>query len=434
MSLYAALFAGVSGLNAYSSAMGTIADNITNVNTVGYKSAESQFSTLVTDSRSLGTYTAGGVQAKTRTLISQQGLLQASESNTDLAVDGAGFFVVRDASTAADGQIQFTRAGSFAPDAEGFLRNTSGLYLQGWQLDSTGAYTNNGSVNDLIPINIGRLTGTAEPTTRVQLRANLQSSADVYTGPYSAGAMASGSVEPMFERSVPAYDAQGGTHNLTLGFLKTGANQWAVEVYASPAGDVTNANGLLVSGTLAFNGDGSLDVAGSTAALFNPVAVNWTNGADAGSITLALGSDAGFDGLTQFDSASQLISSTVDGAVFGNVSGVEITEDGIVTAIFDNGLTRDVYKLPLATFQNPDGLLRLQGNAYGVSDFSGSYTLVEAKTGGSGRVAPSTLEASTVDLGEEFTRMITVQRAYSASARIITTTDEMLAELSQIRR
>jgi flagellar hook protein FlgE len=433
MSLYAALFSGVSGLNAYSSAMGVISDNITNVNTVGYKAAEAQFSTLVTDSRSLGTYTPGGVRQVTRTLISQQGLLQASNSGTDLSVDGAGFFVVRTRPETGGGEVQFTRAGSFRPDADGYLQNSAGLYLQGWQLDSTGGFTNNGDVSDLVAINIGELSGTAEATTSIRLRANLQSTQAVHTGAYAAGDLAAGTVTPHFQRSVEVFDAQGGQHTVTLSFLKTAANQWAVEVHADPA-DVTAPGGILASGTLQFNPDGSLNVAGSTPALFSPVAVTYTNGAGSSPLNFALGSDGNVDGLTQFDSASALISRAVDGAVFGNVTGVEISPDGLVTALFDNGLTRAVYQLPLATFQNPDGLLRLQGNAYGVSDFSGTYALVTPETGGGGRIAPETLEASTVDLAREFTNMITVQRAYSASTRVITTADEMLAELSNIRR
>lgn len=433
MSLYAALFSGVSGLNAYSSAIGVISDNITNVNTVGYKAAEAQFSTLVTDSRSLGTYTPGGVRQVTRTLISQQGLLQASNSGTDLSVDGAGFFVVRTQPEAGAGEVQFTRAGSFRPDADGFLQNSAGLYLQGFALDSTGGFVNNGDVAGLEAINIGELSGTAEATTQIRLRANLQSTEAAFGGAYTVGDLATGTVTPQFQRSVDIFDAQGGQHTVTLSFLKTAANQWAVEIHADPS-DVTAAGGILASGTIAFNPDGSLDVAGSSAALFNPVAVTYTNGAGAAPLNFALGSDGNVNGLTQFDSVSALISRSVDGAVFGNVTGVEINAEGLVTALFDNGLTRAVYQLPLATFQNPDGLLRFQGNAYGVSDFSGTYALVTPQTGGGGRIAPSTLEASTVDLAREFTNMITVQRAYSASTRVITTADEMLQELSNIRR
>jgi flagellar hook protein FlgE len=433
MSLYGALFSGVSGLGAFSSAIGVISDNITNVNTVGYKQSDTQFSTLVTESRSTSYYSPGGVAAKVRTLVAGQGLLQASTSNTDLSVDGAGMFVVRSKPTAQNGEVHFTRAGSFRPDAEGYLRNASGLYLQGYQLDSTGNYVNDGNIDSLKPINIASLTGTAEATTSVKLRANLKSSEPPYAGvpAYSVGAMANGSVQPSFTRPVTFYDAQGGAHTANLSFSRSATpNQWNVEVYVSPS-EVTQPNGLLVSGVIAFNADGSLDQVNSSPALFAPFTPSYTNGAGAEPITLSLGSNGDVNGLTQFDSQHALLSSTVDGAVYGNVAGVNIGQDGVVTALFDNGLSRKVYKLPLAVFQNPDGLTRRQGNAYDVSDQSGTYSLVDPLTGGAGQIAPSTLEASTVDLAAEFSKLITTQRAYSASTKIITTADEMLQELTQ---
>jgi flagellar hook protein FlgE len=446
MSLYAALFSGVSGLSANSAALGIISDNITNVNTVGYKGSNAEFSTLVTEARGTSNYSPGGVAANTRTLVSKQGLIQASVSNTDLSVDGNGFFIVRTDPSAAEGEIRFTRAGSFRPDSEGFLQNTAGLYLSGWALESDGSFVNDGDVSKLVPINTAGLTGTAEQSTTVKIRANLQSSitpnplAATYAAGTSANNMASGAVTPDFKRSVQVFDAQGGTHTLTMGYLKhpTLPNRWFAEIYAEPASDITTApglvNGQLAAGTVAFTSNGSLDATNTTASLTNLSNIQWTNGAAVSNITLNLGSNGGSDGLTQFDSVSTLISSSVDGAVFGNVTGVSIGKDGIVTALFDNGLTRAVYKLPIATFQNPDGLSRLQGNAYGISDMSGTFSLVEPGTGGGGTLAPSTLEASTVDLATEFTKLITTQRAYSASTRVITTADEMLNELNNIKR
>ncbi|RME64559.1 MAG: flagellar hook-basal body complex protein [Alphaproteobacteria bacterium] len=446
MSLYAALFSGVSGLGAYSSALGIISDNITNVNTTGYKNSTAEFSTLVTESNSSSSFSPGGVKAVPRTLISRQGLLQSTNAATDLGIDGAGFFVVKDQPvTGTAGEVFFTRAGSFRPDADGFLKNAADLYLMGWQLQSNGTFANDGNIDSLVPINTTGLTGTAEATTFVRLRANLQSSQPVsaleatYNASVSANNMASGAVPPDFFRDVRIFDAQGGTHTLTFSFLKSSTpNQWHVEVHADPATDITTTgsfvDGQIATGTIAFNTDGSLDIAGTTPALLAPLSANWVNGSAPGSITLNLGTDGEVDGITQFDSTSTLISSSVDGAVFGNVIGVSIGKDGIVTALFDNGLTRSVYKLPVATFQNPDGLTRVQGNAYGVSDQSGTFSLVEAGTGGGGSISPSSLESSTVDLAAEFTQLITTQRAFSASTRIITTADEMLTELNQIKR
>lgn len=433
MSLYSALYAGVSGLSAQASAMATVADNITNINTVGYKASQAQFRTLVADGRARADYSAGGVTAVPVAMISTQGLLQASTSPTDVAIDGGGFFVTRPDS-ASGGEISYTRAGSFSPDAQGYLRNTAGLYLYGWRLDPQGSYVNTGNLNALQPVRVSDLAGTAAPTTSVQMRANLQASTAIHSGAYATGDIAKGTVSPDFTRSFDVYDTQGAAHRVTMGFLKTGANQWASEVYAQPASDVTAASGVLASGTVAFNPDGSLDRANSTAALFSPLNIGWTNGASSVPLTLGLGSNDGIDGLTQFATPSALISSTVDGGLLGSLSSTEITKTGEVRAIFSDGTSRAVFRLPIATFQNPNGLTRLPGNAYGVSNESGAVTINPPGTLSAGTIAASSLEASTVDLAGEFTNMIRFQRAYSASSKIITTVDDMLREVSDLKR
>ena len=433
MSLYSALYAGVSGLGAQSAAMATVADNITNINTIGYKSEDAQFRTLVSGGSVAGTYAAGGVAAAPQAMISTQGVLQASASKTDIGINGAGFFVTRDG-TAPNAQITYTRSGSFKPDDQGFLSNSAGEYLQGWRLDSTGKYVNNGNLSALEPVKVSELTGTATPTTKIEARANLQSTTTPFAGVYTAGNLASGTVPTDFSRTVQVYDSQGGAHNVTLGFVKTGANTWAGEVYAVPATDVTATGGLLASGTIKFNPDGSLDKANSSPAMFGAMTIGWTNGAGAVPVQLNLGSDGGLDGLTQFGGASALISSNVDGGMLGNVASVQISGAGVVSAVFDDGTTRDVFQLPLATFQNPDGLTRLPGNSYALSNASGNVAINAPGSLGAGAISPSTLEASTVDLAQEFTNMIRFQRAYSASSKIIITVDEMLQEVSALKR
>lgn len=448
MSVYGALFSGASGLAANSSALGMLADNIANVNTIGYKGTNPRFSTLVTESTAVASYSPGGVIATPQSLISQQGLLQGTESPTDLAIIGSGFFVVgQDAEPGLNADnVVFTRAGSFTPDAEGFLRNTAGHYLKGWAVNSVGGIpTNLGDLTALQTVNVTGLTGTAEATTLVDLRANLQSSqavsaAEATYDPTVAGTnMASGAVTPDFLRTVEVFDSQGGTHTLAMAMLKDNvANQWHVEIYAIPAADVAIAppliDGQLATGTLAFNTDGTFNLAGTTAALTAAIPATWTNGAAPSAVTLDFGSDGKGDGFTQFDSSSTLISSSVNGAVFGNVVGVQIGTDGIVSALFDNGLIKDVFQLPIATFSNPDGLLRLNGNAFRSSNQSGEFSMQIPGNGGAGRISPSALEASTVDLAEEFTKLITTQRAFTAATRIITTADEMLDELNRIKR
>ncbi len=462
MSLYASLFSGVSGLGAYSSALGMISDNIANLNTVGYKETRASFSTLVTETRSATSYSPGGVQALPQNLISRQGLLQSSSSPTDLSIDGAGFFVVstKGEPVNQDTEISFTRAGSFSPDSSGFLKNTAGFYLMGVPLDNNGNPPINLVKTELQPINVADLTSTAEATTSVTVRANLQSSqaTNAAIGTYNAANKANNmagyaadvangiippaqGIKPDFQTNIQVFDARGGVHTVTIAALKSATdNEWNMEIFVDPPGDITtlpaplDGTGQIAAGTIAFNGDGTLDVANTTAALLNPMTVNWSGGAAPGQITFDLGADGLSDGMTQFAGKSTIISSNSNGATFGNVIGVSIDTEGIVSALFSNGLAKKVYQLPISTFQNPDGLTRRQGNSYTVSDQSGSLNLKYAGIGGAGFVAPQTLEASTVDLAGEFTNLITIQRAFSASTKIITTADEMLNELNSVKR
>lgn len=430
MSLYSALYAGVSGLSAQSAAMATVADNITNINTVGYKGVEAQFRTLVTDGRAKANYSAGGVAAAPTALVSKQGLLQASGSSTDLAIDGGGFFITR-SGIGDDSTVAYTRAGSFKQDEEGFLRNSSGLYLQGWRINNAGKYENTGSLDSLESVRVSDLVGTASPTTRLQLRANLQSDAPI-------------GADSKFSRPFEVYDSQGGAHTLTTSFTKTAANTWTVTI-SSP--DATPNE--VATGTMVFNGDGSLksitgiDQDTTTGGI--QIKPNWANAAaDAEFITLELGTPGdtgatppevgGINGVTQFGGPSSVVSSNVNGGLLGNLVSVDVSKSGRVMAIFDDGTTRDVFQLPIATFQNPDGLTRLSGNAYTGSKASGGVTLNTPGSLGAGDIASSSLEASTVDLASEFTNMIRFQRAYSASSKIITTVDDMLREVSDLKR
>lgn len=440
MSLTSTLNAGVSGLTAQSSAMSMISDNIANVNTVGYKGTDAKFSTLVIDGGVSSDYTAGGVEAKPQALIDKQGLLQSSANGTDLAIDGAGFFVVRPDTGNQSGFV-YTRAGSFNPDANGYLKNDGGLYLQAWKLDANGNIV--GGTNDTLqPVRISDINGTAEPTDKIAMRANLSSQQAVLAPtylPYTAGSMASGATPAQFTRSFDVYDQQGTSHRVMMSFAKTGNNTWAAEVYTDPS-ETSNGATPLVSGTVAFNPDGSLDVAGSSPQLFQPInmgttapAITWMNGAGAVPLNLGLGSQNGLDGLTQFGSDTALITSSVNGAMLGNVQSVEVSSKGVVSAVFDNGTIRSLYQLPLATVQNPDGMKRLNANAYGLSADSGSVSINKAGISG-GTITANALEGSNVDLAEQFTKMITTQRAYSASGKIITTADEMMQELVQLKR
>ena len=452
---FTSLAAGVSGLQAFTEGVGVIADNITNVNTIGYKEARSRFSTLVTETASISSYSPGGVRSFTDTLISRQGLLQPSNSATDLSIDGAGFFVVRDVgpnglATDTSGEVLFTRAGAFSQDSQGFFRNTAGFTLLGYPIDRQGNLPGNlNDVDSLVPINIDNLNGFGDDTNNVAIRANFEASTPVTTG-YTVGDLASGTITPDFETNVQIFDSLGRSHTVVLAASKTGVNTWSYEYYFNDPSQLAavHTNGLIGSGNLNFNSDGSIDTAASTfndiggnAVSINSAALTFdylnTSAGDAvsvsqGNIIFDFGTNGGANGFTQFDSPSTLISSSADGATFENVTGVAINEDGEVTAIFDNGLTLTVFQLPIATFPNPDGLERRQGNAYSISDVSGDRAFQLAGRGGAGSIAPNSLELPTVDLANEFSELIRVQRAFSASSRIITTSDEILEELTRL--
>jgi len=470
MSINSALLAGVSGLVANSSALAAISDNIANVNTTAYKRNAVNFADLVTSQAVAGRYSAGGVQGVTRQYVSQQGLIQSSASATDLAISGDGFFVGAQKGanlTAADARL-FTRAGSFNVDSDGFLKNSSGLYLQGWPLLANGTFDVNPSdLNKLASINVKNLGAAVQQTTSVALSANLNADqvlsaaagslvppvAATYNGTttasmtdYAAGA-ATGT-KPDFTTEMTVIDSQGGSHKFAMAFLKNSSapNVWDAEIYAVPASDVTAAAGFrpgqLAKGQVKFTPTGAIDLTTST--LFgvagSPATISLAASTGAApSWSLAQGISAStvaydLSKLTQYAATSTVNSVTSNGAGVGNVVGVSVGEDGIVSAIFDNSQTRNIAKIAIATFPNSDGLKAISGNAYTSSIPAGQMVLKEAGLGGAGHVSPSSLESSTVDLSAEFTGLISTQKAYSASSKIITTADNMLSELINIIR
>ncbi|MGZ9098757.1 MAG: flagellar hook protein FlgE [Brevundimonas sp.] len=484
MSINSALLAGVSGLTANSAALAAISQNIANVNTVGYKRTAGEFQTVINSQSQGAGYSAGGVMSTARHYTSQAGQLQRTTSATDLGIAGQGFFVVTEKPEnlqVTDSRL-FTRAGAFTVDNLGYLKNTAGLYLQGWPVDAEGNIaTDPSDLNRLRTVNVGSVGGTAEATTRIQLNANIKSSQLVSAEATDATAVPVGAnaydpatnsmamwdpetgagVKPDFELTIPVSDSKGGQRTVAIAFLKsTVPNQWYSEIRAIPASDVVTGpgltNGQLKTGLVAFTQDGRLDVdamiaMGATALFPDPTAAsltfgasdsaapaagafNWAPGLGIDDQSLAFDLSASAGGLTQYDSASVVQAVLTNGTAFGNLSEVKIDDSGFVTAIFDNGVTRQIAQIALATFPSPDSLSQTSGNAYRVSQGSGTYNLKAAGTGGAGLIGASQLEASTVDLSAEFTGLITTQRAYSASSKIITTADEMLAELISIKR
>ncbi len=719
MSLFGSLTSGVSGLTAQSSALGAISDNITNVNTIGYKGVQVDFQTLVTVQTSTTLFSPGGVQSAPRQDTGVQGLLQSSTSQTDIAISGSGFLVVNESnSPTLSNEFLFTRAGSFYQDDQGFLRNTSGFYLQAWPTTADGTVTTNNtaltipnqnviSTDFLATVNLNRVGGTATATSNIGIGTNLPSTDTVGT---------------THKTDVQFFDTLGNANTTSFNYTKGNRdNEWDVNVtppsgvnvvtlYSDTAGatvyesrgqleftalpadgstvviggvtyefdnnasvtetatlkpvtittssTVANAVAALVAavkaddsnfsdhggftnnrivvnpgsstgiyftddgtGSIAVDPTGLLTTAGARATtqdssftvaqtstvnrdfhqftfavgttltdesvitinginyeidtgggvtgsnvavtaaagalsqadlstfltnletaietndpafasgassvrtrnvsdttiggpsalvdtlvidtlssgsfnvLFNSAAqantgvafataptdastaatyvvgtnfavnknqaitfdadglpasfavsemeiTGFANGAanmdddasNSSRITLDLGRVNEANGFTQFGAEFTPGFITQDGSQFGTLAGVTIDESGLMTALFDNGETRPIFKIPLATFVNVNGLSARSGNVWNQTQASGDSTLREANNGSAGSIAQAALESSTVDIGEEFTSMIIVQRAYSASTKIISTADEMLEELVRIKR
>ncbi len=469
MSINSAMRAGVSGLIANSAALASISDNIANVNTVGYKRNQVDFSTIVTASNNKGSYSAGGVMSRSRQQVSAQGLLQQTSSSTDVGISGQGFFVTSEKSINATGDDSrlFTRAGSFQLDKQGYLRNTSGLYLQGWVADSNGSIVATPDINSLSSINVSSIGGAATPTTRAVVSGNLKADQ-----PFSAPALALANgdpgaydiatnnmsqydpvagtgVKPDFSIQIAVGDSKGVKHTLQLDVMRdadpANANQWYAEIHAVPATDIEgDTDGYMKAGKIAFKSDGTFDDTASdlfadwtdpkiAIDAFDGAGLKWADatGAAAQDLSIFLGGPAG--PLSQLASASTQAVNT-NGTAFGGLTNIEVGEDGFVTAHFDNGNSRKIAQVALATFANPEGLNAVSGNAYRVAVDSGPLNLKMPGDRGAGILSPSTLESSTVDLSSEFTGLITTQRAYSASYKIITTADQMLEELLSIKR
>lgn len=417
MSINSALLAGVSGLVANSSALAAISDNIANVNTVAYKRNQVNFANVVTAQAVKGKYSAGGVQGVTRQFVSTQGLIQSSGSSTDLAISGDGFFVVSDkgAGLTANDTRSFTRQGSFSVDPQGYLRNDSGLFLQGWPVQSNGTFVVNPSdLTAMNSINVKNLGAAVSPTSTIGLTANLDKVDTVQPSPID----------------INVVDAAGGRHTLRATFTRTATvNNWTMALATVPAADATmtpTATAIPVT----FNTDGTINQVNGAAANAFSLNVGWAAalGLPAQNITMD------FSKVTQYDEPTAVGAISQNGAGAGNVVAIEVDEDGIVSAIYDNNQIRKIAQIGIATFPNADGLAQVSGNAYRPTLNAGEMVVKAAGTGGAGNISPSSLEASTVDLSAEFTGLIQTQKAYSASSKIITTADQMLEELINIKR
>ncbi|QPF83132.1 flagellar hook protein FlgE [Bradyrhizobium genosp. L] len=417
MSLTGALSSAISALNSQSQSLAMISDNISNADTTGYKTTSAMFEDLVTASSSATSYTSGGVTVSGRANITQQGLLAATTNATDVAIQGAGFFVATNAQ--AGGSTYYTRNGAFTTDNQGYLVN-NGYYLQGWRTDADGNVVGNASAGSLGPINTQVAETSGSATTKSTIAANLPS--DAATG-------------ATFTSSMTVYDSLGTANSVQITWKKTGSNAWSA-TFGDPtlaSGSSTTATGTTTSTVgITFNSDGSL--ASTTPASPTLDITGWTDGAANSSIALNLGTIGKTDGLTQLSSGEStpsvdLTGINSDGLPFGKLSSISVGKGGVVDATYSNGQTIAIYKIAVATFSDPNGLNANSNGMYASTAASGTATLQTSGTNGAGTVYGSELESSTTDTSGQFSNMISAQQAYSAASQVITTVNKMFDTL-----
>ena len=416
MSLMGATNAAISGLAAQSQALSNVSNNLANSDTTAYKASKTSFSSLVAGS---GNNKSGGVHASNTSNNTARGLVVDSAISTHLAIQGNGYFVVSEEGDTSS--RYYTRNGQFKADKEGHLMNGD-YYLLGWATDADGKVPGGASSVNLGKIDLSSIQSSAQATSKASIQATLPGDAKV------------GST---FESSFEVYDSLGTASTITATYTKTADKTWKISYSDPVSADTSSVTGNVTSGdiTVTFDEHGALETVSGTS-----LDIDWGTGAAASSIKLDLGTIGGFDGLTQYASNDvenagiDVKSITIDGRAYGTVDNVEIQSDGSVVATFSNGETRNIYKIPIATFINADGLLEDSNGIYSISNYSGNATLHTAGTGSAGTMKSSSLESSTVDTSTEFASMLSAQQAYSSASQIISTAGNMFDSLLQAVR
>ncbi len=425
MSITSALQIGVSGLQANSSRVQNISSNIANANTVGYRRTFSEFVTQNTGS------TQAGVLSDVRADISVNGNIMGTGRSTDFAVQGDGFFVVsRNPNDPVEANYYMTRAGSFTPDQDGNLRNSAGYYLSGYPTDATGATgsVSSTSYTDLSTVNIASYQVQGTPSSRVDVSGNIPSQE---TGQATPGAP--------FESTLRYVNPLGGSDQVTLSWQPSAtANEWSVNIRDASGHDYGTATVNFTD-----SGVGAGSPASYTRDIANPLPIDpatgivtlpINNGATPQTLEINFGAPGTFQGMTQFAGDYTPPQFTDDGTETGSLERAEMSDTGVLFGVFDNGQRRALFQVPLANVANPDQMRSVDGNAYVATRASGAVSLGGPMSNGLGSINSGSLEGANVDIAQELTDLIQTQRAYSSSAKIITTSDEMLDETLRIKR
>lgn len=420
------LYTGISGLDAYSQAMSVIGNNIANVNTVGFKASRISFEDILSQSLvgATGQFQIGrGVQVGSIQRLFSQSTFQTTSSATDLAIDGDGFFIV-----SRDGTTLYTRAGQFYLDEQGILVNHRGYALQGWMLDDQGSIT-----STLQDINLSNISSAPRATSSVVINVNLDINEAILANPFDV-------TDPVNTSSymtpITVYDATGNGHLVNVYFRKQDNDTWEWHALLDGAEleGGTPGNQEVATGSLDFT-DGKLQ----TETFTTPFSVQFFGTSGAQTIDFDFGNSideggTGLDGSTEFAGGSTTKFLSQDGYTQGNLISIQIDNEGVVSGVFSNGQSRRVYQVALARFTSPWGLTSIGGNLFAETTHSGPPIVGEAGSSGLGQINSNSLELSNVDLATEFVEMIKTQQAFQANSRIITTTDQMLQEIVNLKR
>jgi flagellar hook protein FlgE len=418
MGLFGMMRTSVSGMDAQANRLSTVADNIANSSTTGYKRASAEFSSLVLESGGSG-YESGSVETRVRIGVSEQGTFRFSTSVTDLAVKGNGFFLVNSDS----GQTFLTRAGAFVKDGNGDLVNAAGYRLMGYSLAVGAPPPVANGTGGLQVVNIGTEALQAEPSTSGILNVNLNSNAAIEVDLPSGNAP---TAVYTAKTSLVTYDNLGNQVTVDVYMTKTAAETWEVATYnqadADPGtGGFPYTVGPLATQTLLFDATtGQLDGASPTS-----IDIPVPNG---GTVTLDMGQSS------QLATDYTVLDAEVNGSAPSEVERVEIDDDGTLYAVFQNGARRATYRIPLANVPSPDNLKPLAGNVFAPSVDSGDMTIGFAGDGGFGTMVSGALEQSTVDLASELTAMIESERNYTANSKVFQTGSELMDVVVNLKR
>ena len=425
------LFAGRAGISSHGSAISVAGDNISNASTVGFKANRAEFESLVAGEGVLGRQFGSGSSIASVATLFDQGTLEFTGRPLDLGISGNGYFVL-----ARNEERFYTRAGNFKIDSSGFIVNPAGLAVLGFPANGSGA---------LEPLNTNSIEQSAIETTTVTIAGNVNASANLVA---AASIPDPGTAVPPtvtyaqlnqfaeYSTVVDSFDSLGERHPTTVFFFHTGVNQYLARAYVNnedvdplPTPPQTGTAGyprFVGEVLMDFGGDGRRSPLPLAGVADFTTTIQWNNGSQESQI------DFSFNPLTQFSSQSNILSISQDGTGVGSVQSISIGTEGKITALLSNGQQSVLGQVAMASFSNQEGLARLSGNILTSSTASGAAVIGRPESGVLGSIKSGTLELSTVDIASEFVKIITLQRGFQASSRIITTINQLLNEIIQL--